>query len=148
MRTNRSRFFLLYAAAAGMGIAINTASAQGHDVSLAIAVPGASFLLETQQAYDQGVGDLGNDIDGIGTAVDVGRLDQMRGGESKVDNDVLIKGTVDDNTADHVISGSNSVSDGAFTNASGINTVIQNTGSNVLIQNGMVVNVQFVAPTP
>jgi hypothetical protein len=82
----------------------------------------------------------------IGTSVDVTELDQLRGGKSIVDNNVLIDGTVEGNTADHVVSGSNAISDGAFSNASGINTVIQNSGSNVLIQNGMVVNVQFVAP--
>lgn len=147
MRINRSRFFLFYTAAAGIGLAISTASAQGHDVGLAIAIPGVSSLPELKQARDQGVADLHHSIGGIGAAVDVGRLDQLRGGDSKVNNDVLIDGTVDGNTADHVISGSNSISDGAFADASGINTVIQNTGSNVLIQNGMVVNIQFVAPT-
>lgn len=85
---------------------------------------------------------------GIGVPVDTLALERLRGGESTVDNDVLLEGTVENNTADHIVSGSNAISDGAFTNANGINTVIQNTGSNVLIQNGMVVNVQFVAPTP
>lgn len=84
----------------------------------------------------------------IGIPVDAGELDRLRGGESTVDNDVLIDGTVEGNTADHIVSGANAISDGSFANASGINTVIQNTGSNVLIQNGMVVNVQFVAPQP
>ena len=91
-----------------------------------------------------GIGDIG----GIGAAIDVDRLARLRGGDSTVENDVLIDGTVDGNTADHVVSGSNSISEGAFANAAGINTVIQNTGSNVLIQNGMVVNIQFVAPVP
>ncbi len=87
-------------------------------------------------------------VDGIGTPVDAGELDSLRGGESTVDNDVLIDGTVEGNTADHIVSGANVISDGSFANGNGINTVIQNTGSNVLIQNGMVVNVQFVAPPP
>jgi hypothetical protein len=84
----------------------------------------------------------------IGVPVDAVALERLRGGQSTVDNDVLLDGTVENNTADHVVSGANAISDGAFTNANGINTVIQNSGSNVLIQNGMVVNVQFVAPTP
>jgi len=84
----------------------------------------------------------------IGVPVDTLALERLRGGESTVDNDVLLAGTVENNSADRIVSGSNAISDGAFTNANGINTVIQNTGSNVLIQNGMVVNVQFVAPTP
>ena len=87
-----------------------------------------------------------DNVTGIGASVDVMKLDGLRGGTSTVENNVLLDGTVEGNTADHVASGSNAISDGAFSNASGINTVIQNTGSNVLIQNGMVVNVQFVAP--
>jgi hypothetical protein len=86
--------------------------------------------------------------DSIGTPIDPATLATLRGGESTVDNEVIIDGSVGGNTADHVVSGSNAISDGAFSNANGINTVIQNTGSNVLIQNGMVVNVQFVAPGP
>ena len=87
-------------------------------------------------------------VSAIGTPIDAAVLERLRGGDGTVDNDVLIDGTVGGNTADHIVSGANAISDGSFANASGINTVIQNTGSNVLIQNGMVVNVQFVAPTP
>lgn len=87
-----------------------------------------------------------DDIVGIGSPIDALDLEGLRGGESSVENEVLLDGTVTGNTADNIVSGSNSVSDGAFANATGISTVIQNTGSNVLIQNGMVVNVQFVAP--
>lgn len=85
---------------------------------------------------------------GMGVPVDAGDLDRLRGGDGTVDNNVLIDGSVEGNTADRIVSGANAISEGAFTNANGINTVIQNTGSNVLIQNGMVVNVQFVAPSP
>ena len=84
----------------------------------------------------------------LGAAIDIERLGEMSGGDSTVDNDVTIDGTVDGNTADGIISGANVIGGGAFDNASGINTVIQNSGSNVLIQNGMVVNVQFVPPAP
>ncbi len=84
----------------------------------------------------------------MGKPVDIGELATLRGGDGTVSNQVGLDGTVEGNTADRVISGANAISDGAFANASGINTVIQNSGSNVLIQNGMVVNVQFVAPTP
>lgn len=105
------------------------------------------FGKETQPATPVAASDDASDP-GIGIPVDAGELEQLRGGESTVDNDVLIDGSVEGNTADRIVSGANAISDGAFTNANGINTVIQNTGSNVLIQNGMVVNVQFVAPTP
>ena len=85
----------------------------------------------------------------LGHAVAVDRLSALRGGDgSQTENLIDVDGSVDDNTAHHITSGTNSIADGAFSNASGINTVIQNSGSNVLIQNGMVVNIQFVAPTP
>lgn len=84
----------------------------------------------------------------LGTPVDIERLGGMSGRDSTVDNDVTIDGTVDGNTADGIVSGSNVIGGGAFDNASGITTVVQNSGSNVLIQNGMVVNVQFVPPAP
>ena len=148
MCTNRFGLLLACAAVTGAGFATSTASAQGHDANLAIAVPLVPFAQVGQPAQRPSMAASDGGIGGIGAAIDVDRLARLRGGESTVENDVLIDGTVDGNTADHVVSGSNSISEGAFANAAGINTVIQNTGSNVLIQNGMVVNIQFVAPVP
>lgn len=80
----------------------------------------------------------------LGRAIATDRLAGLRGGDgSQVDNLIDVDGSVDGNTAHHIASGSNSIADGAFNNASGINTVIQNTGSNVLIQNAMIVTVDF-----
>ena len=84
-------------------------------------------------------------VAGIGQAIDADVLDGFRGGDA-VESNVVIDGSVSGNTADRIVSGSNTIQDGAFANSNGINTVIQNSGSNVLIQNGMVVNVQFVDP--
>lgn len=86
-------------------------------------------------------------VTGMGLALGADALDEFRGGDD-VDNTVILDGSVTGNSADRIVSGSNLVQDGAFANASGINTVIQNSGSNVLIQNGMVVTVQFTAPGP
>ena len=72
-------------------------------------------------------------------------LDALRGGDS-VENHVDIDGEVTGNTADHITSGDNAVRGDALGNAAGIITLIQNSGSNVLIQNGMTVNVQFAPP--
>lgn len=86
----------------------------------------------------------------FGTAVPTDRLDGMRGGDgntSTTSNRADLRGTVDGNSATNVIAGGNLVADGSFGNAAGISTVIQNSGSNVLIQNSTIVNVQFV-PTP
>ena len=80
----------------------------------------------------------------LGRAVAVDRLSALRGGDgSQTENLIDVDGSVDDNTAHHITSGTNSIADGAFSNASGINTVIQNSGSNVLIQNAMIVTVDF-----
>lgn len=75
-------------------------------------------------------------------------LDALRGGESVVVVRTRSDGEVTGNHAENVDSGLNAIDGGAFANASGITTVIQNSGSNVLIQNGTAVNVQFVDPTP
>lgn len=75
----------------------------------------------------------------------VDALDTLRGGDQVV-NVVDIHGTVEGNTAEDVVTGDNHVLGGAFGNAAGINTLIQNTGANVLIQSGMTVNVQFADP--
>ncbi|GAB3313598.1 hypothetical protein [Luteimonas notoginsengisoli] len=84
----------------------------------------------------------------IGQPLDPGALDALRGGESVVVVRVKNDGEVNGNHADNVTSGLNAIDGGAFANASGITTVIQNSGSNVLIQNGTAVNVQFADPMP
>jgi hypothetical protein len=84
----------------------------------------------------------------LGRTVDPERLADLRGGDASTENLVDVDGSVEGNTANRIVSGSNAISDGAFGNASGINTVIQNTGTNVLIQNAMIVTVDFVDPMP
>lgn len=76
-------------------------------------------------------------------AVATDKLEGIRGGAEVVVNDMRLHGTVADNAAINVLSGGNSIADGSFSNASGLPTVIQNTGSNVLIQNATILNVQF-----
>ncbi|MEO6170309.1 MAG: hypothetical protein ABIO84_05180 [Lysobacter sp.] len=85
-------------------------------------------------------------IAGFGAAIDSVTLDALRGGD--VDNDLRNNGIVNDNHAENVNSGTNTLTGSAFSNASGISTVIQNSGSNVLIQNAMIVNVQFAGSGP
>lgn len=89
-------------------------------------------------------------IDGLGTAMDPAGLAALRGGESIeldiVENTASANGVVSGNHAENIISGTNTLAGEAFSGANGINTAIQNSGSNVLIQNAMVVNVQFTDP--
>ncbi len=82
----------------------------------------------------------------LGHPIAIEALEALRGGADTVENDILVNGNVQDNTADHVVTGHNNVDAGSFANANGISTVIQNTGANVLIQNAMIVNVQFAPP--
>lgn len=87
-------------------------------------------------------------VEGLGVAIGTVDLGALRGGDDTQSQTILVDGSVNDNSAENVVSGHNVVSDGSFGNAAGIATVIQNSGSNVLIQNAMNVNVDFVDPAP
>ena len=69
-------------------------------------------------------------------------LSGRRGGAS-TQNDMRLDGVVGSNEAINVVTGSNSISSGAFTGTAGLPMVIQNSGNNVLIQNATIVNVQI-----
>ncbi len=89
------------------------------------------------------------EVAGIGRPIDADALGELRGGDDNtVDNDIRVDGHVSDNSAENIFSGANLIDGGAFGNAAGVSTVIQNSGSNVLIQNAMIVNVQFGVPGP
>lgn len=81
-------------------------------------------------------------VGGLGQAVSAETLDRYSGGTS-VRNNQNLNGTVSNNSATKVNTGSNVISGNSFSGAAGLPTVIQNTGNNVLIQNGVIVNVQF-----
>ena len=81
-------------------------------------------------------------VSGLGQAVSAETLDHYSGGTS-VRNNQNLNGTVTNNSATKVNTGSNVISANSFSGATGLPTVIQNTGNNVLIQNGVIVNVQF-----
>lgn len=74
--------------------------------------------------------------------VDTDLLGSLRGGSELVLNHMTLDGTTADNTASHVITGTNLIGSGAFASASGIPVVIQNSGANVLIQNAVILNLQ------
>lgn len=71
------------------------------------------------------------------------QLAALRGGTDTPWSDMRLNGTVGNNAATNVVTGANIISEGAFSNASGLPMVIQNSGANVLIQNATIVNVQF-----
>lgn len=80
---------------------------------------------------------------GFGPAADADRLDGMRGGDGSTASAIVMNGTVADNRATNVVTGTNMITEGSFANASGVPMVVQNTGANVLIQNATVINLQL-----
>ena len=81
-------------------------------------------------------------VDGFGQAVSPSSL-QHYSGSSLVQNNQTITGTVANDTASQITTGSNAISGNSLEGASGLPSVVQNTGNNVLIQTGVIVNVQL-----
>lgn len=81
-------------------------------------------------------------VDGFGRGVTSAALATSRGG-TEVTERMNVNGVVENNSADHLTTGSNAIGNGAFNGAAGIPMAIQNSGNNVLIQNATIVNVQF-----
>lgn len=79
----------------------------------------------------------------LGIPLSLTELDKHRGGQDTVVNDMKLNGVVTNNSAFNLTTGTNSVSQGAFANASGLPLVIQNSGNNVLIQSATILNVQI-----
>jgi hypothetical protein len=71
-----------------------------------------------------------------------GLLAGQRGGTG-TRNDARVDGAVAANTAVNVATGANSIDAGSFAHMAGIPVVIQNSGTNVLIQNATIINLQF-----
>lgn len=79
----------------------------------------------------------------FGASLDERQLAGLRGGSDTPWSDMKLQGAVSGNSAAAVATGANLITEGAFSNASGLPMVIQNSGANVLIQNATIVNVQF-----
>lgn len=87
--------------------------------------------------------ELTSEIQFGGKAISSEVLADLRGGAETVINEHTLDGVVRDNQAYNLTTGGNLISDGAFAGSSGLATVIQNSGNNVLIQNSTIVNVQL-----
>ncbi len=69
-------------------------------------------------------------------------LASQRGGQQDAFfNDMRSRAAISQTSTSNVATGTNSISDGAFTNSNGLPMVIQNTGNNVIIQNSTILNV-------
>ena len=69
-------------------------------------------------------------------------LARYRGGAGAL-NFMDLEAALQHNSARANVSGNNSISTGAFSNASGFSTVIQNSGNNVIIQNATILNLDL-----
>jgi hypothetical protein len=79
----------------------------------------------------------------FGAATPVEQLQVMTGGTDTHVNNLNTQetnGTVSNNSNFSLGNGANNLDGGAFGNSAGVNTVIQNTGNNVLIQNATIVH--------
>jgi hypothetical protein len=78
-----------------------------------------------------------------GNPVTAAQLDAQRGGTDTSPvtiNTNMLNAKLFDNSAIGNVTGNNTITEGAFSGASGLPTVIQNSGNNVIIQNGTVLN--------
>ena len=73
-------------------------------------------------------------------------LANQRGGAETHLNQNNATGTVAGNVASQLNTGSNTISESAFSNTAGIPIVIQNSGNNVLIQNSTILNLSLTNP--
>jgi hypothetical protein len=90
-------------------------------------------------------GDRQGDRDPLAAnVIDDATLAASRGGSDSHLDQNNSSGTVQANVATNLTTGSNSISQGAFSNSSGIPMVIQNSGNNVLIQNSTILNLQLL----
>lgn len=160
-RLSRISCMLLLALGATAAVADTNNNLQGDVTPLAIVpfmpaaetAPIIAMVDPTQQARIEGHGHVpvspadSRQLAGLGSALDSSVLDNERGGSdlgpAQPLSGILTTGVVGDNRAVDVATGSNAIREGAFTNASGIPVVIQNTGANVLIQSATIVNVQL-----
>jgi hypothetical protein len=89
--------------------------------------------------------------DPLAATVDESQLGTSRGGAELEPVPLTINqnnttGAVSGNVAANLTTGSNNISDSAFSNSAGVPVVIQNTGNNVLIQNSTILNLQLTSP--
>ncbi|HLZ34847.1 MAG TPA: hypothetical protein VKP13_12585 [Nitrospira sp.] len=83
------------------------------------------------------------DLPSWGHPVPSAQLDAQRGGTDTgplTINANMLNANLFNNSATGNVTGNNTVTGGAFAGASGLATVIQNSGNNVIIQNGTVLN--------
>lgn len=79
----------------------------------------------------------------FGAPVSESALSEYRGAREITFNMQNTEGQLYNNQATNTVSGSNQVSDQAFSGLNGFSTVIQNSGNNVIIQSSAIINVKL-----
>ncbi len=101
-----------------------------------------TFVLPLQLVWaEPGPSIPGND-GAFEAAVSDDRLAGQRG-MALITNSNDLDAALYSNSATDVVTGSNMVSDGSLANNSGMSTMIQNSGNNVLIQSAVILNIQM-----
>jgi hypothetical protein len=121
----------------------STAKSSSSEKSVQQSVAPATGVLEPASA--QATGDRQGDRDPLAAnVIDDATLATSRGGSDSHLDQNNSSGTVQANVATNLTTGSNTISQGALSNSSGIPMVIQNSGNNVLIQNSTILNLQLL----
>lgn len=103
--------------------------------AVALALSAGASLAHAQSTAPAGFGDPTSNH----------QLAAMAGGADLTNNitQQFIDGRMSDTSATDTVSGANVMSGSAFGSAAGVNTVIQNSGNNVLIQSATIVNLRM-----
>lgn len=112
-----------------------------HSVIVAIGLLGlGSTVQAAQQDAPSSIGP--KTLKAFGAPVSDHALSTYRGGHLLQISKAELSAELNNNNAFFTTSGSNTISGNAFRGASGIPTVVQNSGNNVIIQSATVLNVQ------
>lgn len=103
----------------------------------------AALLLNTASPQAMANEEVKPETGTLGVAIPDAQLSENRGGYTMELNTNSLSATLYDNKAIDNVTGSNYINGGAFSGASGLPTVIQNSGNNVLIQNATILNVKM-----
>jgi len=128
-----------------------TGGAADHPAEQAVGQSAAASAADSKTHDKDGSG--GKSADGLSSnVIDDGQLGGARGGAELQPVNLNLNqnnstGSVSGNVATNLTTGTNSISDSAFSNSAGVPVVIQNTGNNVLIQNSTILNLQLGAST-
>lgn len=137
----RSLKWMLVLAAFGATAWASVAAAEDTRIPIAYLDIGADSPMAVYTAASRSDGE-DSSVTSLGESVDNASLAGASGGTLVIQKTNLT-GTVTGDTANHVVAGDNTITGFSFAGEAGIPVVIQNSGSNVLIQNATVLNIEF-----